>query len=260
MRRNSYQWIVGAFGLWLAWTLVTWWFEGRIGTLNRPGAVVDRLVYAVTANMIVGVFGSALVLRRMSGRDPERLSQIGFGPLRRTLIWTPATFVIGLSLYVGLGASSAHPVVILNAFVQVLVVSIAEVMVCWALVGGAITLGLRRVRPMHLIVAVITTSLLFGTYHFAHSAPFNTLRMVAFLSGIGLLTSTVFLLSRDVYATILFHNFLGTLGVLRALSAQNALGSFETLQWTLITAGIAGFCTLVAVDVFVIRRNRKDKR
>jgi membrane protease YdiL (CAAX protease family) len=36
------------------------------------------------------------------------------------------------------------------------------------------------------VVASIVASVLFGVYHFAHSAPFNEVRMVLFLAGIGL--------------------------------------------------------------------------
>jgi hypothetical protein len=125
--------------------------------------------------------------------------------------------------------------------------------VCWTLVGGTIILGLRSIGQMHLAIAAITCSLLFGAYHFAHSAPFNTLRMVAIRSAIGLLTSAVFILTRDVYATLLFHNFLGTLGVIRALAAQNTLEQFATSRRLLIAVAIAGFSTLAAAEVFIVR-------
>jgi hypothetical protein len=142
---------------------------------------------------------------------------------------------------------------VVNAFAQVFVVSMAEVMVCWALVGGMVALGVGGSRWASITFAVVVASLLFGFYHFAHSAPFNTPRMVIFLSVIGLMTSVFFFVSRDVYATILFHNFLGAFGVVQALAAQQNLGAFEVLQVPLIATAIAALVVLVTVDALVIR-------
>ncbi len=82
-----------------------------------------------------------------------------------------------------------------------------------------------------------------GVYHYAHSAPFNTTQMVLLLSVVGLVTSAFFFVSRDIAGTIVFHNFLGTFGVVQALSAANALSSFEWLQPALILTALitAGF-------------------
>ncbi|HVL57905.1 MAG TPA: hypothetical protein VM491_15530 [Burkholderiaceae bacterium] len=76
-----------------------------------------------------------------------------------------------------------NPVVIINAFSQVFVVSAAEVVVCWAVVGVATEASLSsRSRTFALVGAAIVASVLFGLYHYAHSAPFNTFPMVALLS------------------------------------------------------------------------------
>jgi hypothetical protein len=78
--------------------------------------------------------------------------------------------------------------------------------------------------------------------------------MVAFLSVIGLVTSVVFFVSRDVYATILFHNFLGTFGVVQALAAQDNLASFTSVQWPLICTAIIALLALIVADLLLIRR------
>lgn len=78
--------------------------------------------------------------------------------------------------------------------------------------------------------------------------------MVVFLSVIGLLTNLVFFVSRDLYATILFHNFLGTFGVVQALAAQDNLAAFASLQWPLIGTAFVALLALVVADVLVIRR------
>ena len=129
----------------------------------------------------------------------------------------------------------------------------AEVMVCWGVVAGSVRRSVENRAWLAVPAAAIIASALFGVYHFAHSAPFNTPSMVAFLSVVGLVTSAVFFLTEDLYATIAFHNALGTLGVVRALDSAGSLAAFETVQWPLITTAIGGLCVLVAVDAIVVR-------
>lgn len=253
MTGNGARMISWALGLWVLWTLATWWFEGRIDTLSRPDAVADRLIYTAVANILIGVVAAAFVLRRLLGGEAVRTARVGFGPLRRTAFWIPVGVALGLALYFGQGAPSMDPVVVLNIYAQVFVVSMAEVIVCWALVGGVVAIGGGGSGWISIPVAVVLASLLFGVYHFAHSAPFNTVRMVAFLSVIGLVTSAFFFVSRDVYATILFHNFLGVFGVVQALVAQGDTAAFETPQVPLIATALVALAILVAVDSFVIR-------
>ena len=254
MNGSRIRMISWALGFRLLWTLATWWFEGRIETFSRPDAVADRPIYTVVANILIGVVGTAIVLRLLLGRDATGRSRVGFGPLRRTLIWVPVGVALGLALYFGQGAPSTDPVVVLNAYSQVFVVSMAEVVVCWSLVGGMVALRIGGTTWVSLPVATIVASVLFGVYHFAHSAPFNTIQMVAFLSVIGLLTSAFFFVSRDVYATLLFHNFLGVFGVVQALVAQEKLATFETLQIPLIATAVVALGVLIVVDALIIRR------
>ncbi|GAA4400981.1 CPBP family glutamic-type intramembrane protease [Quisquiliibacterium transsilvanicum] len=159
----------------------------------------------------------------------------GFGPPARTLVAAVAGFALGIASYFGQGAPSTDPAVVTNAFAQVFVVSAAEVMVCWALVGGAVE-GLLRRRLARLATpaAAIVAAVLFGLYHFAHSAPFDTWPMVALLSVIGLVTGAFFFVSRDVLGTAIFHNFLGTFGVTQALAAAGRLCAIENLQPALL--------------------------
>jgi|SRR4051794_21215035 len=100
--------------------------------------------------------------------------------------------------------------VILNAYAQVLVTSVAEVLVCWSVAGSVSESLLRGTgRWVALILAAIIASILFGVYHFAHSPSFNIVRVAVLLSVAGLITTLYFFVSRDVYGTIAFHNFRG---------------------------------------------------
>jgi hypothetical protein len=234
-----------ALGFYLVWSLATWWFEGRIATLLRPDAVQDRLVYAFGVNLLLGVVGGAWLLRRFARDGLLEPARAGLRAGRKTPVAILAGLALGLAAYFLQGAPSSDPIVLANAFSQVLVVSAAEVIVCWSIVGVAVEAALvGRLGRLASWVAALVASALFGLYHYAHSAPFDTLPMVALLSAVGLVTSAFFFASRDVAATIVFHNFLGTFGVVQALAAAKALQPLQSLQPPLLfTAGV----TLVAV-------------
>lgn len=247
----------GAIGFYLVWTAATWFFEGRIETLLRPEATGDRIAYAYIVNLLLGVAGGIALLRYWKRRGALDSARAGFGTGRGAAVALITGLILGLAAYWLQGAPSRNPVVIVNAFAQVFVVSAAEVIVCWALVGAAAEAFMRRARrALPIGAAAVLASVLFGAYHYAHSAPFNTLQMVALLSLVGLATSAFFFISRDIAGTIVFHNFLGTFGVVQALAAANALSTLERVQPALIvtaavTAGVlaAGYILLRMAQV-----------
>jgi hypothetical protein len=242
--------VFAAIALYLVWTLATWLLEGRIDTFGRPGAVADRLIYTGVANMLVGLVGAGLAIR-VGG-----LGQSAFGANAPSPLWIAIGLALGLGLYFGQGAPSADPVVLLNASAQVLVVSAAEVTVCWGVAAASLRRVIGGPRWLAALVAAAVGSLLFGLYHFAHSAPFNQPGMVAFLAGVGLLTGAFHLVSRDIYATIAFHNCLGVYGVVQALSASGGIDAFRSLQPPLLITALAGIAVLAATDALIVRRSR----
>lgn len=246
--------IATVLGFWAIWTLATWWFEGRIGTFTRPEAVFDRLIYTGVVNVVIGTIGGALTLRYLLGNGIPARHDAGSNGRVWNVLWVLVAFALGLAAYFGQGAPSSDAIVILNAFSQVLVVSIAEVVVCWAVVGGVLSRVFSDRKSLGIPAAALVASVLFGIYHFAHSAPFNTVGMVAFLTAIGLLTSVVFFLSQNVYATIVFHNFLGVFGVLKAMAAQENLTAFEVPQWPLIGTAAVGLAVLVLARALILPR------
>lgn len=244
----------GALAFYAVWTAATWYFEGRIETLLRPEATGDRIVYAFAVNLLFGIAGGIALLRHWKRRGTLDTARTGFGSTERAAAGVLAGLCLGFAAYVLQGAPSMNPVVIVNAFAQVFVVSAAEVLVCWALVGAvAEALVQRHGRVMPAVLASLLASALFGAYHFAHSAPFNTPQMVLLLSVVGLVTSAFFFISRDIAGTIVFHNFLGTFGVAQALSAANALSTLEQLQVPLIFTAAMTICFLLAGYVILHR-------
>jgi hypothetical protein len=235
-----------AIALYLAWVLVTYLLEGRILTFQRPEATGARLVYALIANIFIGIGGSVLVIRLLSNWGEISARQAGFRGLQHAVVAVVVGVALGSVFYALQGAPSFNPVVILNAYAQVLVVSVAEVLVCFAVVGSlSQSLLQAQGRWVSVILAAIVASVLFGVYHFAHSPPFNTIGLVVFLTVIGLLTSVFFFVSRDVYGTIAFHNFLGIFGVISALDASGNLASFERPVVPLLVMAVVTIAALI---------------
>lgn len=242
-----------ALGLYLIWVLVTYLLEGRVHTFQRPEAMGARLLYALVANILIGIGGSALVIRSLSKAGTLSTEQAGFRGLGHAAIAVAVGVALGLGIYALQGAPSLNPVVVLNAYAQVLVVTVAEVLVCWTVVGSLSQSLLQdRGRWVSVILAVIVASVMFGIYHFAHSPPFNTIPLVVFLSVIGLVTSLFFFISRDVYGTIAFHNFLGISGVIGALDASGNHSSFEHPVIPLLVMAVVAIAVLIAVHVLWI--------
>ena len=244
--------LASAAGLYLLWAGATWFFEGRVLTLLRPEATTERIVYAFVVNLLIGIGGAILLVRRWRMRGADGTC-CGFGPWPRSGLAVAAGLVLGFGFYVMQGAPSLDAIVLVNAFAQVLVVSAAEVLVCWSVVGWAAWLAARRLGNLPaLIVAAVVSSVLFGVYHFAHSPPFNSFAMVAFLSVVGLATSLFYFVSRDALGTIVFHNFLGTYGVVEALAKADALSTLQALQPPLLfTAAVTAVG--VAAGYFAMR-------
>ena len=91
---------------------------------------------------------------------------------------------------------------------------------------------------------VLIPALLFGLYHLAHSPPFNSLQMVGLLTVVGTVTGVFYLISRDVYGTIVLHNFLALFGVLQAVQQSVGLEAYEQPRMPLLLTGLAAVAVL----------------
>ena len=249
-------WSVGLYAL---WTGATYLLEGRPSTLLRPEAVNLRLAYSVLANLLVGILGALWVARRLLRAGTLRPERIGFGRAQRVAASTATGAALGWGAYYLQGAPSLDPLVIVNGFSQTLPVSAAEVLVCWTLLGGTIEAGLRlQGRAVAVVSSAVVASIAFGLYHVAHSPPFNTPAMILTLSIAGLATSVFFLVSRDVYGTILFHNFLAVFGVVNALAAAGALAGYAEPKTPLYVMAVISVLVLVMADVFWLRQRGSE--
>ena len=241
---------ISAVGLYVIWLGLTYLLEGRLLTLRRPEARGQRAVYAIVVNILVGIVLSGWLLAVLADAGAIRPHRAGFQEGIRIAFSVIAAAGLGLAFFRLQRPPSRHPMVVLNGFAQVWTVSAAEIMVCWAVVG-AVTEDLLQDRGdvLSMIAAALVASALFGVYHIGHSPPFNRPGMILKLTGIGLLTSLFFFVSRDIYGTIVFHNVFALFGVLRALQGAGKLAEFERLSMPLLATAGVSLVTLIAVHL-----------
>ena len=89
--------MVVSFAVYGAWSMATWVLEGRIQTLLRPEALVDRLLYAIVGNLLLGiVVGAACIGYIVRSRAMES-NAAGFATPMRTAI---SAFAVLLVLWI----------------------------------------------------------------------------------------------------------------------------------------------------------------
>ncbi|WAC04307.1 MAG: CPBP family intramembrane metalloprotease [Methanoregula sp.] len=244
-----------AFVTYFLWVTVTFLLEGRILTLLRPEAAIDRIVYTIIANIMIGSVLALLIVRHGITTEIISLNSGGFQPLRRTLVAVVIGLILGVLVLLLQHPASLDPVVFLNIYAQVFTVTVAEIAVCWIVVGSIIEGVLsQKGKGIAVMSGILLSSILFGIYHFAHSPPFNQPAMIGFLTIIGLVTGLVYFIGRDVYATIVFHNFFGCIGVMQSLSASGLLTAYSRPLVPVIGMAVLSFLVFAGIDYLYIRK------
>jgi hypothetical protein len=242
-----------AAALYGVWTLATYLLEGHRSTFRRPNASGARFAYTLLANIMVGTVGAAILVRVLiRAADLPVVAAYGVAEPQRVIATALAGIAFGAIVLAVQGLPTWHPTVVVNAFCQILVVSIAEVLVCWGVLG-AVVRNVLGGGLLSAVTAIVVSAVAFGIYHFAHSTPFNALRMVLLLTGVGVVTGVFFFLSRDFYGTILFHNAFALRGVMQALADSGRLPFYRHPQLPLLATAAAAVLVLVVVDLFLVR-------
>jgi hypothetical protein len=232
----------------------TYLLEGRINLLQRPDPL-GRAIYALVANIFLGTIVALLAMQIALKAKLVTFTQMGLRSIGYTLKAVAVAALLGLGFLVIQGPPSLSPVVLLNGFAQVLPTSIAEVVVCWAVVGVSVEAVLPfRNRILAAVVGAAVAIFLFGIYHFAHSPPFNQVWLVFFLMIPAVGTSLVHLVGRNLYATAIFHNFLGMYGVLQNID----LAPFSQPMIPLYVMMVISLIALVGTDLFVRQQVKKS--
>ncbi len=240
-----------ALAVYVLWTLATYLLENCRDLYQRP-TIGGRYAYVLIANVLFGTIGAAWVIRRLVNAGFVGFTQAGFRSAGRTLISVVIALIIGV-LYVSYLLPASVPLlVIVNGYVQVLPVTIAEILVCWALIGATFESAVKpKSWALSLLVGIVAATILFSFYHIGHSAPFNQIKMMLFLLVPGIITSLFYFISREVYATILFHNFQGIIGVIGNLKNFEFLNRPLYPLYFLVLLSVAA---LVCADMLLVRR------
>lgn len=281
---NVVKLILISISVYVVWTFATYILEGRVNLLQRVEPI-SRIEYAVIANILVGTIFAFMILRSSLRANFVTSKQLGFQSLRSIPILVAIAIAIGFVLFLtsSPAAESTNAIVIANMFAQTLPTSIAEVVVCWAVVGtvfeslvrskmrgkddlnskkGAILhldgIAIRRrkvttVSLLSLIVGGIMSIVLFGVYHFAHSPPFNQLHMVLFLMIPAILTSVFYFIGREIYSTITIHNFLALIGVLGGID----ITALTQPHYPIMIIALVSIVVLITSDIFLIRKGHR---
>lgn len=136
-RITKIKFIAVASAIYLVWILATYLLEGRTHLLQNPNPL-GRLIYAVIANMIIGTIIAIWLLKLPVLQRFVTSKQLGFqSSFKRIIIAVIIAGLIGFVVFVIQKPASLNPLVLLNVFSQTLPGSIAEVVICWAVVGTA---------------------------------------------------------------------------------------------------------------------------
>jgi hypothetical protein len=236
--------------IYLIWVLATYLLEGRINLLQRPDPL-GRLTYAVVANIAIGTVIAIWLLKPSISSGFLTIGQLGFQSIKRILIVVIIAGIIGFVLFVVQHPVTLDPVVALNIFAQTLPASIAEVVVCWSAIGTTFeSVARNKGRIVSIIFGAAIATILFGIYHFAHSPPFNEPGTVLFLMYPRILTSLVYFIGRDIYATIIFHNFQALFGVMMSINVV----SFTRPIYPILILAAVSMLVLVMLYLLLVRK------
>jgi hypothetical protein len=239
-----------ALSVYIAWIAATYLLEGRINLFLRMDPV-GRIAYVTVANIAVGTVVSAFTIRYLLKSRFVKPEQIGPNKSRLRAVVIAIAAIGGLALFMLQNPRTTEPLVVFNTFMQVLPVSIAEVMVCWALVGSSFeSLSRHKGRIASVLAGAAAASVLFGVYHYAHSPPFNQTSMVLFLMLPSIATAISYFLGRSIYAAIIVQNFMRIVGVMAGLPD---LEPYRHPMFTVYALSIASISALT-VSVFIINR------
>ena len=104
-----------------------WLLEEQIQTLFHPNATADRVVYTIGENALVGTLLALWLIREFVASEFVTRHGLGFQSLSQTIGTVVVAGILGLGTYLVQRPPSTDSVVVVNAFAQVLLVSIAEV-------------------------------------------------------------------------------------------------------------------------------------
>jgi hypothetical protein len=136
-RQASFKLIAIALSIYVIWIAATYILEGRIHLFQKVDPI-GRMTYVLIANVAIGTVLSGIAIRHLLRAQLVTPEQLGLNKSRfRTAAIIALGTAGGLILFLVQNPRTTEPIVVFNVFMQALPVSIAEVMVCWALIGSS---------------------------------------------------------------------------------------------------------------------------
>lgn len=256
--RNPLKLIAIALSIYIIWVAATYLLEGRIHLFQKVDPI-GRMTFVVISNIAIGTVLSAIAIRYLLKAQLVKPEQLGLNKSRlRTAAVIASAAAGGLALFMLQNPKTLEPIVVFNVFMQALPVSIAEVMVCWALIGSSfesIAKNNNNRKIMSVIVGAIAASVLFGVYHYAHSPPFNQTSIVLFLMLPSIATAVTYFLGRDIYAAVIVQNFMGIFGVIAELPNLEVFRQPMVPIYVLSAVSVAALIISISV---ILKRTQKE--
>jgi len=248
--RNLLKLIAIALSIYIIWVVATYLLEGRILLFQKVDSI-GRMTYVVIANIAIGTVLSAIAIRYLLKAQLVKPEQLGLNKSQlRTAAVIASAAAGGLALFMLQSPRTLEPIVVFNVFMQALPVSIAEVMVCWALIGSSfesLAAKNNKGRIISVLVGAVAASVLFGVYHYAHSPPFNQTSIVLFLMLPSIATAVTYFLGRNIYAAVIVQNFMGIFGVIANLPALEQFRQPMVPIYALSAVSVAALVISVSV-------------
>ena len=260
-RNTAVKLIAIALSIYVMWVAATYILEGRILLFQKVDPI-GRMTYVVIANIAIGTVLSAIAIRYLMRAQFVKPEQLGLNKSRpRTAAIITLGAAGGLILFLLQNPRTTEPIVVFNVFMQALPVSIAEVMVCWALIGSSFESLAKnkssRKKIISAIAGAVAASVLFGVYHYAHSPPFNQTSVVLFLMIPSIATAITYFLGRDIYAAVIVQNFMGIVGVISSLPNLEVYRQPMVPIYALSAVSVAAI--IISVSVILTRTHRRIK-
>ncbi|MDQ3851325.1 MAG: hypothetical protein M3299_00655, partial [Thermoproteota archaeon] len=122
--RNALKLIAIALSIYIMWVAATYILEGRILLFQKVDPV-GRTTYVVIANIAIGTVLSAIAIQYLLKAQLVKPEQLGLSKSRlRTAAIIASAAAGGLALFMLQNPRTTEPIVVFNAFMQVLPVSI----------------------------------------------------------------------------------------------------------------------------------------
>lgn len=233
--------LVIPFLVYLAWLLETFLLAGNPHLFRNPDPAGFAL-YATAACILTGILFPLILIRKAFVTGAVNMFQIGFRPLRRTLLACSVTFGIILIATGAFSPFGADRAAFAGAFLLLLPGSAAAVMVCWVLLGTHIQAAVRAGGVLLSIsTGVIITGILFAASALAADPSLRDSGPFFWPLFTGLVAALFFFAVRDIYATILVVDAAGVFASPGTFSVQSLHG----------IAPVVGAISLAVIAVLV---------